>query len=107
VLAEGVPADLGRTAAESYRKVIWTGIVMENLPGTTLPECSEMAGLSRANHSSAFDWLAKWRLLDWRVRHGWLVLAESMMQGEEWNTRKFYLHIEDLRREEERGKTHA
>lgn len=91
-----LPADMGRTNDESYRKVVWTGIVMENLPDIGLPEASERAGMLRTRHSAVHDWLKKWRDLPWRVRHGWLMMAEAAMSGKEYW--KPYLWHDELNR---------
>ena len=71
------PGELGRSWDDSYRKVVWTGIVMENLPDICYAEVTERAGMSGTRHSSTHDWFAKWKEFPWRVRHGWLMMAES------------------------------
>lgn len=73
----GNPVTLSRAYNDRYLKVIWFGIVWENL----FRQEQELKQISRAigatNHSSMFEWKRHWYEMDWRTRHGWLVLFEG------------------------------
>jgi hypothetical protein len=71
------PTNMGRTNIEIDLKRIWWGCVWENVPvhDRNLKLIASLLGL--ANHSTCHEWNRQWLQLDWKVRHGWLVLFEG------------------------------
>ena len=83
-IAGGVPGEMTRSRQDIYMKIVWTGIILENAPDLSLAGMAAHAGLDDKHHSSVFEWVGKWRLLPWRVRHGWLMMAESVGSQDVW-----------------------
>ena len=71
------PKDMTRAFEEQDLKIIWTGIVWEN--AFSHEKCLKQIAnaISMNNHSSVFEWKRRWFEMDWRLRHGWLVLFEG------------------------------
>lgn len=97
-LCNGRPGDLGRTADESYMKVVWSGIVYENTPDITYPELRKLAGVRSTSHAGVHGWIERWRQLDWRIRHAWLLLAEALGDNG-FSVRSYQMDMAQMRRE--------
>ena len=93
-----LPGDMGRSAEETYLKIIWCGIVFENTPGMTFPELMRISGHKTNSHSGVHGWIEKWRQMDWRVRHAWLLYAESLA-NHSFNVRNYQIDIDKMRME--------
>jgi hypothetical protein len=74
------PGDLNREVRNQEIKIIWTGLILENAftHEAELPALAKFAG---TGHSSVFHWKDQWFNLDWRTRHGWLILFDGFRRS--------------------------
>jgi hypothetical protein len=74
---EGNPNCWDRNSLGHELKVIWYGMVWENTH-TSSRNAREIAlWLGHDTHTTVFGWKTCWYKLDWRTRHGWLLVFES------------------------------
>jgi len=90
------PRMLGRKSDETYIKRVWVGIVRENCPDVSLKEVASLADLKVA-HSTVHCLYEGWKSLPWRVRHGWLMMAESAINSRaDWLPAVWHQEIHEL-----------
>jgi len=90
----GHPTEHKKNKDGLFCRVIWMGIIKENLPHLGYPDISEMAShTSNRSHSTVHNWHKKWLAMPWQQRHGWLLLAEMKLgsdtgsiQDNNWRT---------------------
>jgi hypothetical protein len=86
----------GKTADGVYLRRVWVGIVKENCPDLAYKNIVGLAGLD-VSHSTIHQLFAKWQELPWRVRHGWLMMAEAAVQGDiDWSPSAWHQELHEL-----------
>jgi hypothetical protein len=68
---------MSRSTEDQELKIVWTGVVWENLFAHERELMGIANEISLSGHSSVFEWRKRWYEMDWRIRHGWLVLFEG------------------------------
>jgi hypothetical protein len=74
------PNDMSREFRHQDLKIIWTGLILENI-FTHEAETPAIAKFAGTAHSSVFHWKQQWYNIDWRTRHGWLILFDGFRRS--------------------------
>ena len=88
--------DFDRTRDGVYCRRVWAGIVRENCPETSLKGICRLGNATTA-HSTILALLDGWKLLPWRVRHGWLMMAENAYDSAaDWRPSVWHHELHEL-----------
>tara|TARA_R100001510_G_C7653796_1_gene212229 strand:+ start:1412 stop:1753 length:342 start_codon:yes stop_codon:yes gene_type:complete len=75
-ILDGNPGGWDNTRLGHHLKLIWFGMVWENSQDDlSLKRLADHLG--HTNHSTVYGWREAWRSMDWRSRHGWLIVFEN------------------------------
>ena len=86
----------GKTPDGVHLRRVWVGIVKENCPELPYKDVVGLAGLD-VSHSTIHQLFAKWQEFPWRVRHGWLMMAEAAVQsGIDWTPSAWHQELHEL-----------
>ena len=90
------PRELGKSKIETHMKRVWVGIFRENCPEACLKEIADFADLDVA-HSTVHLLFEGWKGMPWRVRHGWLMMAESAINSRaDWLPAVWHQEVHEL-----------
>ena len=70
------PGDMNREYRHQDLKIVWTGLVLENCFRHEF-ELPAVAKIAKTSHSTVHFWKEQWYTMDWRTRHGWLILFDG------------------------------
>lgn len=78
---DGHPSTWEQTKLGTHLKVIWTGIIWENVNAVQRSYAAIAEEGNMKHHSTVFEWVNRWFELPWGTRHAYLVLFEEQKKN--------------------------
>ena len=89
-------SEYGKTHEGVHLRRVWVGIVKENCPEVTYLHVVKLGNLDVA-HSTIHQLFSKWQEFPWRVRHGWLMMADAAIRSKsDWTPACWHQELHEL-----------
>ena len=75
---DGHPSTWDQTNLGTHLKVVWCGLIWENVDAVQKQYAAIAEEGKMQHHSTIFEWVKRWFELPWGTRHAYLVLFEEV-----------------------------